>query len=640
MQVADSERRRLAKSFIRISGIAGSVVASLSLAVVVGWYFDIEMFKHPFGTSVAFGVAFVYLIFGSVLILDAFGPEFKNLKIAKLLVVSLLTAVAFLKCAEGVIGADWDWLSLNLSFNSERMVPLLYPGVMTPDTSIVQALLGTSYLLRDVWKPAKVQIWQILNVMVVVTCLIPVFGFILGDTNLCSLWGCVRMPVAFAITSIGLAFAILAQRPERGYVSAMIEPDLLGTALRQSLISAMILLPLFAEAKAVSVHLGLFDEGLAKSGLGIVCMFIFLGTVLSQFIFAYKSEQNIRRSTEQRLQDLSHQFSESQASQSTFGFSGKAWRTAKCSRCSKEFEGHTKLCPTDHIPLQVQDALIGQVLENRYKVLDYLGRGGMSTVYKVEHLILSKVLAMKFLQLQLVNSGQSVMRFQREGKAMARLSHPNLCTVTECSIIEGVPYLVMEFLEGASLDQILQEEKRISPRRTIEIMLQVADGLMHAHDESIIHRDIKPGNIMMISHEGGQEHAKVVDFGLARIMDNDEQQKLSQTGEAFGSPLYMSPEQCLGAEISPRTDIYGLGCVMYECLSGNVPFRGKSFMETFNLHINGELKPFAKGLDVPPALADLVAKMLAKDSENRPASMAEVKKALTAILDGMNVASS
>ncbi len=262
----------------------------------------------------------------------------------------------------------------------------------------------------------------------------------------------------------------------------------------------------------------------------------------------------------------------------------------------------------------------------------------MSMVYKVEHTLLSKILAIKFLQAQYVSKGDSVLRFQREGKAMARLQHPNLCSVTECSIIEDVPYLVMEFLQGQSLDQILQEEKRLSARRTVEIMLQVADGLMHAHQENIVHRDIKPSNIMMTPLDSGEEVAKIVDFGLARIMDGDDQ-KLSQTGEAFGSPLYMSPEQCLGNPIDARTDIYGLGCVIYECISGNVPFRGSSFMETFNLHIGGELKPFAKGLDVPPALAELVRQMLAKDAIDRPASMADVKTSLADVLESLNVRS-
>jgi tRNA A-37 threonylcarbamoyl transferase component Bud32 len=630
MQVAEKERKHLAARFKKISGIAGGIVGLLSFLVVLGWYADIEIFKHPFGTSVAFGVALVYFVLGCIIAVDAFVPESKPLRIAKLIVVSVLSSMAAAKCVEGLIGADWEVLSLNLSFNSERLVPLLYPGVMTPDTALVQALTGVTYLLMDVWKKARVQVWQWIAVTVIALCLVPVFGFILGDTNLCSLWGCVRMPVAFAITSIGLGFAMLAARPERGFTSALIEPDLLGTAMRQSLFSAMILLPLFAEAKAVFVHFGIFDEGLAKSGLGIAFMFVFLGTVMYQFVFAYKSEQNIRRNTEQRLQDLSHQFSQSQA-ENTFGFSGKAWRVAKCSKCEKEFDSHTKICPYDEIPLSIHDALIGQMLEGRYLVLEFLGRGGMSTVYKVEHKILSKVLAIKFLQQQFVSKGDSVLRFQREGKAMARLQHPNLCSVTECSIIEGVPYLVMEFLQGMSLDEILREEKRLSAKRTVEIMIQVADGLQHAHDENIVHRDIKPSNIMMTPLDDGSEHAKVVDFGLARILDSDDQ-KLSQTGEAFGSPLYMSPEQCLGSAIDARTDIYGLGCVIYECLSGNVPFRGKSFMETFNLHISGELKPFAKGLDVPPALAQLVERMLAKEAIDRPASMTEVKEALNAVM--------
>lgn len=630
MQIAEKERKRLSVRFKKISGIAGGIVALLSFLVVLGWYVDIEPFKHPFGTSVSFGVALVYFVLGAIIALDAFAPNSKALSIGKLVVVGLLSVMATAKCVEGVVGADWDFLSINLSFNSERMVPLVYPGVMTPDTALVQALVGITYLLMDFLQKARVQIWQWLAVTVIALCMVPVFGFILGDTNLCSLWGCVRMPVAFAITSIGLEFAMLAARPERGFTSALIEPDLLGTAMRQSLFSAMILLPLFAEAKAVFVHFGIFDEGLAKSGLGIAFMFVFLGTVMYQFVFAYKSEQNMRRNTEQRLQDLSSQFSQSQA-ENTFGFSGKAWRIAKCAKCEKEFESNTRLCPYDDRPLDIHDALIGQVLEGKYKVLDFLGRGGMSTVYKVEHLLLSKVLAIKFLQLQFVSKGESVLRFQREGKAMARLQHPNLCTVTECSIIEGVPYLIMEFLQGVSLDDILKEEKRLSARRTVEIMLQVADGLQHAHDESIVHRDIKPSNIMMTPLDDGGEFAKVVDFGLARIMDSDDQ-KLSQTGEAFGSPLYMSPEQCLGNAIDARTDIYGLGCVIYECISGNVPFRGKTFMETFNLHISGELKPFAKGLDVPPELSQLVERMLAKDPIDRPSSMTDVKAALTSVL--------
>lgn len=635
MQIAEKERAKLASRFKKISGIAGSIVAVLSFLVVLGWYFDIEIFKHPFGTSVAFGVALVYCLLGGVLALDAFAPQTKPLRIAKLTVISLLSAMAFAKCAEGVIGADWDVLNINLSFNSERMVPLLYPGVMTPDTALVQALVGISYLFMDVWQKARVQVWQWIAVTVITLCMIPVFGFILGDTNLCSLWGCVRMPVAFAITSIGLAFSILAARPERGFTSALIEPDLLGTAMRQSLFSAMILLPLFAEAKAIFVHFGIFDEGLAKSGLGIAFMFVFLGTVMSQFVFAYRSEQNMRRNTEQRLQDLSHQFSQSQAEDKQLGFSGKAWRIAKCTKCEKEFDSHTKICPYDDTPLKIHDALVGQLLDGRYKVLEFLGRGGMSTVYKVEHQLLSKVLAIKFLQTQFVSKGESVLRFQREGKAMARLQHPNLCTVTECSIIEGVPYLVMEFLQGVSLDEILRDEKRLSAKRTVEIMLQVADGLQHAHDESIVHRDIKPSNIMMTPMDGGGEHAKVVDFGLARILDSDDQ-KLSQTGEAFGSPLYMSPEQCLGGEIDARTDIYGLGCVIYECLSGNVPFRGKTFMETFSLHISGELKPFSRGLDVPEPLSQLVERMLAKEASERPSSMREVKECLSSVLQGFS----
>ncbi len=226
----------------------------------------------------------------------------------------------------------------------------------------------------------------------------------------------------------------------------------------------------------------------------------------------------------------------------------------------------------------IKDPLIGTKLAGgRYEILDALGEGGMSVVYKAKQELVDRIVAIKTLKMKLLADPMLLKRFEREVKTLSRLNHPNIVTVFDCIVENGQPYFVMDFLQGCSLQELIIEEKRLSPGRCKNIFGQVCNAVDHAHRNGIVHRDLKPANIMLMDISG-QEFVKVVDFGLAKI--GEEAQRLTQTGEIWGSPLYMSPEQCNGHSMDARSDIYSLGAVLYESLTGTVPFAGTSFLDT------------------------------------------------------------
>jgi len=245
---------------------------------------------------------------------------------------------------------------------------------------------------------------------------------------------------------------------------------------------------------------------------------------------------------------------------------------------------------------------------------------------------------LKLLQPHLLGNARFVQRFQREAQAMARMQHPNLLTVHECGFLEGVPFLLLDFIDGKSLDVIITERSRLSVGQMIAIVMQVSDGLINAHDNGVVHRDIKPANIMISENIKGRELVKVVDFGLAKMLESEQsviQQKISREGNSAGSPMYMSPEQCVGDPADARTDIYALGCVMYECLTGNPPLFGASVLETFNKVMNEKPQPVSSVVEIPQELDELILKCLEKKPSDRPASVLEFRTALKDIKDRM-----
>lgn len=313
-----------------------------------------------------------------------------------------------------------------------------------------------------------------------------------------------------------------------------------------------------------------------------------------------------------------------------------------CITCNQEYLGEFAQCPNDGtvlIPLG-QDPLLGKMLADRYLIQSIIGHGGMGVVYKARHELMDRIVAIKMLQSQLITDSQSVKRFQHEARAASRLNHPHVITLFDFGVSPtGQPYLVMDYLSGISMSDLIQKDGQVSVDRTLNILIQACQALDHAHKQGVVHRDLKPGNIMLIEHEGQKDFVKVVDFGVAKLstFSGDEAQKLTQTGEVCGSPVYMSPEQCLGQKMDNRSDIYSLGVVLYEALTGHLPLLGKNMVETMSKHI-GEKPPsfntVRPDLYIPERLEAVVFRCLEKDPAARQQSMAELEHELEQSVPG------
>ena len=281
----------------------------------------------------------------------------------------------------------------------------------------------------------------------------------------------------------------------------------------------------------------------------------------------------------------------------------------------------------------IGDALVGKELSDRYIVTTLLGTGAMGVVYKARHKLLDREVAIKVLKHDAANDENSRLRFESEAKAASALNHPNLIAVHDYGFMEdGTPFLVMDFLEGESLGVMLKREKRIETARLLSILKQVATGLGYAHAKGLVHRDLKPNNIMLLPYVSGRDLVKVVDFGIAKSINSD--QDLTTTGQIFGTPFYMSPEQCQGHKLDGRSDIYSLGCLTYRIVAGKPPFAGDNAVATIVMHVKDNPPPFsAEALhnDMLRALGPIIIQMLEKDPNQRFQSCEELREALEKI---------
>ncbi|MCB9471139.1 MAG: serine/threonine protein kinase [Candidatus Obscuribacterales bacterium] len=285
---------------------------------------------------------------------------------------------------------------------------------------------------------------------------------------------------------------------------------------------------------------------------------------------------------------------------------------------------------------------IGHVVAGRYVIKGVIGVGGMGTVYDARHIVLDNRVALKVLRQELVEEESIMKRFEQEARACAALVHPNLVSVYDCGISEhGEPFLVMQFLEGPLLLDDIKHDGKLSLERFFEVFIQVCTALSYAHGEGVVHRDLKPANIIVTRTPEGARVPVVVDFGIAKIEDlGGNMQMLTQTGEVFGSPAYMSPEQCQGTTIDGRTDIYALGCVMYEALTGRQAFAGHNIMTILEKQLNEMPRSFEELStgstdEIPEALAKTVMKCLEKDPDYRYQTVDELKAALLRIKDDL-----
>ncbi len=285
------------------------------------------------------------------------------------------------------------------------------------------------------------------------------------------------------------------------------------------------------------------------------------------------------------------------------------------------------------MPVKV-DALIGTLFADKYRITEEIGRGGMSIVYKGFHEMMRRQVAIKIMQHELSADPVSVRRFQQEAEAASRLTHPHVITVFDFGVTENCqPYLILDMVSGTDFAEVIKQCGHISPERAIKIFIQICDALDHAHQRGVVHRDLKPSNIMLLDSESQLDYVKVLDFGIAKLLtkSDDDTGNLTTSGEVFGSPLYMSPEQCQGAASDQRTDIYAVGVMLYEALCGKPPLRGQGYLETMQMQISTPPRPFKTAnpdIKVPAVLETIVFKAIEKKPEQRYQSMKELSAAL------------
>lgn len=281
-------------------------------------------------------------------------------------------------------------------------------------------------------------------------------------------------------------------------------------------------------------------------------------------------------------------------------------------------------------------------LKGKYEFLQVIGAGGAGVIYKAKQNPLGRIVAIKMVHSHIV-SATSLMRFEKEAKTISTLSHPNIITIHDFGVSEDEqPYMVMDYMEGVSLSDYIKEQGRLSIDETCDYAIQICDGLSHAHKKGILHRDLKPNNLMLVKLETGDYHVKILDFGLAKMLHGDEEEDqkdhLTKTGETVGTPAYMSPEQVMGKALDQRTDIYSLGCVIYNCLTGSPPFLGETKMETMLMHLNNPPTPVNEKLDeelLDPYFDRILLKLLAKSAQDRFADMQTVKENIIAARKGL-----
>ena len=313
-----------------------------------------------------------------------------------------------------------------------------------------------------------------------------------------------------------------------------------------------------------------------------------------------------------------------------------------CPVCGTEYGDEAAFCSRDRSPLRTAGGpepagLIGQLVGERYQVERRIGEGGMGEVYLARHVLIGRACALKVMSPLLSRDPDAVTRFNREATSASRITHPNVCTVYDFGLTgDGLVYLAMEFVDGRTLRALLDETGPLPLARAADLLAQCAAGLAAAHELGLVHRDLKPDNIMVVS-TGAGDVAKLVDFGIAKAVETPLGERVTKSGFVVGTPEYMSPEQLAGDPVDASSDQYALALVFYRMLTGRLPFEGGSLQETLTKRLTDPPRPIAEVLpdaSFPPGLQDILDRALSRHAGQRFASVHELADAVTTLVRG------
>jgi serine/threonine-protein kinase len=295
--------------------------------------------------------------------------------------------------------------------------------------------------------------------------------------------------------------------------------------------------------------------------------------------------------------DSSNKFDTPVASDATAGSDAEARRAAQPNKMDPAFirDNFFSLSALDEIDDEDDESddlddlseftrqFVGSIIQNRYEVEEPIGRGGMSSVYRARDMASGEKVAFKVMHAHLLDNPANVRRFRREAQAANKVRHPHAVKIFDVGVTpNGSPYIIMDYLNGPSLSDVIEKEGKLPVERCLKIFIQACEGMSHVHELGVLHRDLKPSNIVLVKEGDDEDYVKVVDFGIAKVLAEEARSTLSKTptGHALGSPPYISPEQCRGIVVDKRADVYSMGCLMYEALTGRVPLEGETIVET------------------------------------------------------------
>ncbi len=589
-----------------IASVMAVAVALASIACIAGWIAQKDTFFITSGAScelLLWCTAFLCFTRGKSTPFKALGH----------LANAVIVSTAVLNIAYAIF--DFD-IGLTRPFFTLGDSPLNFPGPILADLALSLLALSVSTGLMSFKSQKYASAYKAVIMLMLVPNLVIVGSGVAGLQSICTLFGCVK-PNLYASSALIIAgLSVIFAFPETGFTAPFTYNTASGRLMRSIFLSLIPCIPIFGLLTLGQQH-GLYDQSIS---LGMMVLSI-IGLFMLGIAWGVKKVEVIEGEKNVALQLL-------QESITSFVPSEDTTYKKVCLECAAEYDDTTLMfCPQDGSELgKLADKLrIGSVFAERYEITSFVGAGGCSIIYEAKHMLMNKRVALKLLRANFSTETKYVQRFQRESKATSQLVHPNIVGVHDFGIsLAGQPYIVMDFLQGLSLSDIIDRSGCIPWRQAVPTFIDVLEGLAYAHKKGVLHRDLKPANIMLTYDGSGKPSVvKIVDFGLAKTADTADVQ-LTQTGELIGSPTYMSPEQCRAEPVDNRTDIYSLGALMYHCLSGQPAVESGNVYEALNLQISEPAKPFSKHLRLPDWLAHMVYKALEKSPEHRYQSAEEM----------------
>lgn len=617
-----STRTRLEAASILAGQALLWVTLFATVLVIAGWALDVRELKRLWlaDTAIPSSTAISISLFCIASLLNFHAAKTKFATLPGKIVSFVLISAAAATLVESFSGQEFN-LALSLLPKGEDVRGLTFPGPMAPNISAQVLLLGAALLFPKIEIKGR-SVCQLSLLIIVLAAMSSMIGHAFGVEFMCTMLGCIKIPAVSSLLFGMAAVAAVMTAPRVGFMERLCGDDYAGQVARR-LSLTFLSVPLALWLRQDGVSKGIFDQNFGWFAFCAFTIVLFWRSInIGSQGVAVVSEA--KKEVEKKLQESSNALNEiyrAKIAEKDAGINVHVVRMKKvCVSCAQSFSLDIEYCPEDGSQLYEvrDDNLVGRIFADRYLVTDFLGKGGMSSVYKAQHTYMHKTVALKILLPHLACDPKSIRRFQREAKSASLLRHPNLLEVHDFGVTpDGEAFIVMQFVEGISLADYLAERKRLDLELFYTVFEQVCAGLSHAHSEGVIHRDLKPSNVMM-NTAGGAIVVQVIDFGLAKLEGEDAALRITNDSEVIGSPLYMSPEAYSSSQLTVSADIYSLGCLMYEALQGDPPFLADSITETVMKQLYHDPKPLPAALAVPSELEKLIQSMLNKEPENRP----------------------